>query len=144
MVGHDAPYVMRVTPNGMSEYKDDNEVLRYGRDTESGEVVATWYHSGVRNNDEPVWAMDTDVAWKVSVSVDTILVPHAEHGLFAIDRDEFTERATTLDGRDQYVARASDDFVTKVSDDPDECLRGSLWVTAENGHGGYHKDKNES
>jgi len=134
---------MRVTPNGSSEYHNGNEVLRYGRDTENDEIVATWYHDGLRSESEPAWAMDTDVEWKVSVSVDTILVADAEDGLYAIDREAFAESVETLDGREQCIARASDEFVHFVGD-PNEHLRGHLWITPENAHGGYHKDKNEA
>lgn len=135
---------MHVSPTGASEYHDGNEVGRYGRALGSNEIVFVQYHDGIAGMDEPAWAMDTDVEWKISISVDTILVADAnDNGLYIIDREAFTKNQVEIAGRGQYVARASDDFVTYVGD-PDDHLRGNLWVTAANGHGGYHKDKNEA
>ena len=132
---------MRVTPTGASEYHNGNEVLRYGRDISQGVLVACWYHDGLRSIDEPAWAMDPDVEWKISISADSILVADANNGLYAIDRSEFTENTVVLDGREQYIARASDEHVEYLGD-PNDHLQGHLWITPENAHGGYHKDKN--
>jgi hypothetical protein len=132
---------MRVSPNGNSEYHNGNEVGRYGRDISEGVLAFVWYHDGLRSVDEPAWAMDPDVEWKISVSADIILVADANNGLYAIDRDEFEENTIVLDGREQYVARASDPHVEYLGD-PNDHLQGHLWVTADNAHGGYHQDKN--
>jgi len=132
---------MRVTPNGSSEYHNGNEVGRYGRDISAGEYYFVQYHDGLRSFDEPAWAMDTSVEESVSISVDTILVADENNGLYAIDRDQFTENVTTMDGRKQYIAHESDDYVELVGN-PDNHLRGHLWITPENAHGGYHQDKN--
>lgn len=133
---------MRVSPSGNSEYHHGNEVGRYGRDISAGVLAFVWYHDGVRSIDEPAWAMDPDVEWKISVSADVILVADAHNGLYAIDRDEFTNHTITLDGREQYVARASDDHVTYVGD-PNDHLRGHLWIESGNRvDEGYHKKQN--
>ena len=133
---------MRVTPNGSSEYHNGNEVGRYGRGDDG--AVFVWYHDGLRSESEPAWAMDTDVEWKVSVSVDTILVADAEDGLYAIDREAFAESVETLDDREQCIARASDEFVTYVGD-PNDHLRGHLWIESGNQvDEGYHKRANEA
>jgi hypothetical protein len=135
---------MRVVPNGNSEYHNGNEVLRYGRDIAENSLHAVWYHDGLRCIDEPAWAMDPDVEWKVSVSADTILVADANNGLYAIDTGEFTEHTVTLDGREQYVARASDDHVTYLGD-PNDHLQGHLWIESGNQvDEGYHKQANEA
>jgi len=136
------PNTMRVTANGMSEYHNGNEVGRCGRD-ENRDAVFVHYHDGLRKFDEPAWMMDTDVEWKVSVSVDTILVADNENGLYAVDREAFKDNTVEHDGRTQHIARASDDFVTPLGDLEDH-LQGGLWITPENAHGGYHKAKNES
>lgn len=133
---------MRVTPSGASEYHEGNEVGRYGRDLGAHERVFVWYHSGLRKYDEPAWAMDTDVAFKISISVDTFLVA-SQDGLYAVARDAFEDSVETIDGRDQYVARASDGFVTRVGE-PSEHLQGSLWVESGNEvDEGYHQRRNE-
>jgi len=134
---------MRVTPNGNSEYHEGNEVGRYGRDISAGEFYFIQYHDGLRSFDEPAWAMDTDVEMKVSISVDTILVADANNGLYATDRSTFTKNTVVLDGREQYIARASDEHVEYLGD-PNDHLQGHLWITPENAHGGYHQDKNEA
>lgn len=134
---------MRVSPTGRSIFHDGNEVGRYGRDISAGELYFIQYHDGLRSIEEPAWAMDTDVEWKISVSVDTILVADSEDGLYAIDRDGFQNSTIELDGREQYVARASVEFVEHLGD-PNDHLQGHLWITPENAHGGYHKAKNES
>jgi hypothetical protein len=133
---------MRVTPTGASEYHNGGEIGRYGRDGDA-ETYFVWYHNGLRRADTPKWAMDTDVEWKISISVDTILVADENNGLYAIDRDAFVENVQEMDGREQYVISADDDGVDYYGD-PNDYLRGNLWVTCDNGHGGYHKDKNES
>ena len=130
---------MRVTPTGASEYHNGNEVLRYGRDISQGVLVACWYHDGI--GDEPMWGMDTDVEWKISMSVDTILVADANNGLYAIDREALTEHTRTLDGREQHVVSEMNDGVEYIGD-PNKHLQGYLWITPENAHGGYHQDKN--
>jgi hypothetical protein len=133
---------MRVTPNGASEYHNGNEVGRYGRS--GGDAVFVWYHDGLRSYSEPAWAMDTDVEWKISISVDTILVADAQAGLYAIDRDAFAESIETLDGREQCIASASDDFVTALGD-PNDHLNGGLWIESGNQiDEGYHKRANEA
>jgi hypothetical protein len=135
---------MRVSPTGAGEYKDGNQVLNYGRDIAAGQTYGVWYHCGLESADEPAFAMETDVEAKISVSVDTILVANADYGLFTIDRDGLTSRLMEVDGREQYVVRASDECVTKIDDEPDNHLRGNLWITPENAHGGYHKQQNEA
>ena len=134
---------MRVSPTGAGEYKDGNQVGQYGRNSHNNWLFC-WYHCGLESADEPAFAMETDVEAKISVSVDTILVANTDHGLFSIDRDGLTSRLMEVDGREQYVVRASDEYVSKIDDDPDNHLRGHLWVTPENAHGGYHQDKNEA
>lgn len=135
---------MRVTPNGNSEYHEGNEVGRYGRDIGAGEFVFVWYHDGLRSIDEPAWAMDPDVEWKISISADSILVADANNGLYAIDRSEFTENTVVLDGREQYIARASDEHVEYLGD-PNDHLQGHLWIESGNQvDEGYHKKNNEA
>lgn len=135
---------MRVTPTGQSIYHDGNEVGRYGRDHSANETYFIQYHDGLRSIDEPAWAMDTDVEWKISISVNTILVADAEDGLYAIERGAFTENVITIDGREQCLARASDDFVTYIGD-PNDHLRGHLWIESGNQvDEGYHKRANEA
>lgn len=89
--------------------------------------------------------MDTDVEFKISVSVDIILVADAtEHAVYAIDREAFTENTTTLDGREQYVASASDPHVRKLGE-PNDVLNGNLWIESGNQvDEGYHKAQNEA
>lgn len=132
---------MRVTPNGSSEYHNGNEVGRYGRDISAGESYFVQYHDGIGG--EPLWGMDKEVEKKISVSVDIILVADANNGLYAIDREAFSERVRTLDGREQCMMGEGNDAVTRVGD-PNNHLHGHLWITPENAHGGYHKDKNEA
>ena len=135
---------MRVTPTEQSIFHDGNEIGRYGREIDANEVYLVHYHDGLRSESEPAWAMDTDVEWKVSVSVDTILVADAEDGLYAIDREAFAESVETLDDREQCIARASDEFVTYVGD-PNDHLRGHLWIESGNQvDEGYHKRANEA
>jgi len=135
---------MRVTPSGASEYHEGNEVGRYGRDLGAQERVFVWYHDGLRSIEEPAWAMDTDVEWKISVSVDTLLVADATNGLYAIDRDGFQNSTIELDGREQYVARESDEFVEHLGD-PDDHLQGHLWIESGNEvDEGYHKERGEA
>lgn len=132
---------MRVSPYGASEYHDGNEVGRYGRDHVAKERVFVWYHSGIGN--KALWGMDTDIEYRISPSVDTILVADPNNGLHAIPRDVLTDQQRTLDGREQYVISSEHEAVMHLGD-PDDHLQGHLWVTADNGHGGYHKDKNEA
>lgn len=132
---------MHVTYTGQSEFVDDHEVIRYGYDTDEAETVACWYHSGI--GDEPLWAMETDLEWKISVSVDTILVVDDNNGLYRVPRDALTAQVRELDGREQYVISDEHDAVTPLGD-PGDKLGGDLWITAENAHGGYHKAKNEA
>lgn len=75
--------------------------------------------------------MDPDVEWKISISADSILVADANNGLYAIDRDEFTEHTIELDGREQYIARASDEHVEFLGD-PNDHLNGHLWIESGN------------
>lgn len=135
---------MKVTPNGASEFHDGHEFGRYGRLLGSNDRVFVWYHSGLRCYDEPAWAMQTDAEWKISVSVDTIFVPDPDAGLFRIDRDGLAESREAVDSVEQCVARASDDFVSKVADDPSECLGRGLWMDSDRKETGYHKQKNEA
>lgn len=134
---------MRVTPTGRSEYHNGNEVLRYGQDISAREQYAVWYHDGLRCEDEPAWAMDPDVESKISIQVDTILVADAHNGLYAVSRDSFREHTITLDGREQYVARASDGFVTRLTGDHGDILGGHLWIpSGDKVDEGYHQKKN--
>jgi len=88
--------------------------------------------------------MDKDVEFKISVSTDIILVADANSGLYAIDADEFTDHTIVLDGREQYVARASDEHVEALGD-PNDHLQGHLWIESGNQvDEGYHKQKNEA
>lgn len=88
--------------------------------------------------------MDPDVEWKISISCDSILVADANNGLYAIDRDEFTENTVVLDGREQYIARASDEHVEYLGD-PNDHLQGHLWIESGNQvDEGYHKKANEA
>lgn len=136
---------MRVTPTGRSEYHNGNEVLRYGQDIEAREQYAVWYHDGLRSFEEPAWAMDPDVEAKISIQVGTILVADANHGLFAIDRDAFTDHTIVLDGREQYIARVEDDYVTPITAEHGDVLRGHLWIESGNQvDEGYHKANNEA
>lgn len=124
---------------GQSEYIEDNEVGRYARDLESRDPAFVWYHGGVRMLDERAWAMDPDVAWKVSVSVERFLVPTPD-GVFAIEREPFEESTTDLFDSEQLLARESDDFVTKVGD-PSDLLGHDLWIESGNEvHEGYHQE----
>ena len=134
---------MRVIPNGNSEYYNGGEIGRYGRITSSDSLVFCWYHNGIRSADTPKWAMDTDAEWLISISTERLLVVDENNGLYQIGRNKFTNNVETIDGREQYVATADDEHVEYLGD-PDDYLRGNLWVTCDNGHGGYHKDKNES
>lgn len=135
---------MRVTPTGQSEYHQGNEVLRYGQDISAREQYAVWYHNGLRSFDEPAWAMDPDVEAKISIQVDTILVADENHGLYAIDREEFRDHTIVLDGREQYVARMSDDYVTHITAAHGHVLRGHLWIDSHHKDTHYHKKRNES
>lgn len=134
---------MRVNPTGRSEYHDGNEVGRYGQDISANQQYFCWYHDGVRGFDEPAWAMDTKVESKISFQVHRILVADANHGVFAIDREEFRNHVTHLNGRKQYIARATDDYVTPITADPSGVLRGNLWVESGNQiDEGYHQKAN--
>lgn len=101
---------------------------------ETHDSVFVWYHAGLRGNDEPTWAMGTDVERKISISVDTLFIVHQTEGLFAIDRNGLTydENLVTIDGREQYVAQASDHFVKSLPNDPTDALRGRLWIESGN------------
>jgi hypothetical protein len=122
---------MYVVPTGQSEFHEGGEVFRYGRDTDTGESVVIWYHSGLRNNDQPTWGMQQAVEWKLSISVDTIMVVDNEQGMFAIDRDAFTRETTLVDGEQQYLAQADDECVTHIGD-PTDFLNGKLWIESGN------------
>lgn len=133
---------MRVSPNGNSVYHEGNEVGRYGRDISAGEFVFVWYHDGIGK--EPLWGMDTDVEWKISVSVDTILVADAKNGLYAIPRDAMTSQQRTLDGREQYIISDEHDAVKRLGD-PKDHLQGRLWIESGNQvDEGYHQRQNHA
>lgn len=135
---------MRVLPTGQAEYHNGNEVGRYGRDFNAGISTFVWYHGGISGSSEPTWAMDTDVHYELSVSIDTILVADENHGLYAIDADRFTERTVVMDGREQYIASASDDYVERVGHPRDHLFK-HLWIESGNQvNEGYHKAKNEA
>ena len=138
---------MKVTPDHISEYYNGNEIGRYGRDLHSEQMsqVFVWYHDGFRNADEPAWAMDEDVEFKIGISVKTILVAHPKSKtLYAVDRKEMCERKVTIDEREQFYITASDDFVTEIGD-PNDVLNGHLWVESGNQiDEGYHKAQNEA
>jgi len=138
---------MHITPTGQSLYHEGNQVGRYGLDMDTNETVFIWYHSGLRGNDEPTWSMETDVEWKISVSVDTIFVVDDEAGLFAIDRKalSYDENIIEIDGRTQYLAQASSHFVKSLPQDPTEVLSGNLWIESGNEvDEGYHKEAGEA
>jgi hypothetical protein len=122
---------MRVTPTGASEYREGNEVGRYGLDLHTHDTVFVWYHDGLRSIDEPAWAMDTDVEWKLSVSVDTIIVADATNGLYAIDREWFADRTVEMGGNEQHIARAFESGVDYLGD-PNDHLQGHLWIESGN------------
>lgn len=138
---------MRITPTNQSEYQEGNEVGRYGRNLEATDrgSVFVWYHDGLRSLDEPAWAMDPDLEFKISVSVDVILVADAtEHAVYSIDRDAFTEEKEQFDGNGQFIAKASDPFVRKIGD-PNDVLNGHLWIESGNQvDEGYHKRRGEA
>lgn len=121
---------MHCTPTGQSLYHEGNQVGRYGLDMDTHDTVFVWYHSGLRGNDQPTWAMETDVEWKISISVDTLLVVDNEEGLFAIDRNGMThdERLLTIDGQEQYLVQASDHCVKSLPQEPTDVLKGKLWI----------------
>lgn len=134
---------MRVTPTGRSEYHEGNEVGRYGQDISANQQYFCWYHDGLRSFEEPAWAMDKDVEAKIGIQVDTILVADAHNGLYAVERDAFRDHTITLDGREQFVARASDGFVTRLTGDHGDILGGHLWIPSGNKvDEGYHKKQN--
>jgi len=136
---------MQVSPNHMSEYHNGNHIGRYGRTLNSSQAMFVWYHDGIPSSDEKMWAMDTHVEFKISVSVDVILVADGDsHTVWSIDRDKFVENSKEIDGREQYVAKASDPFVRKVGD-PTDVLNGNLWIESGNQiDEGYHVQQNEA
>jgi hypothetical protein len=135
---------MNVTETGQSVYVDGREPIRYGRDISAGTSHAVWYHCGLHKYDEPSWAMDKDVAQKLSVSVDTLLVP-TQDGLYAVERRPFLQSTEDIDGDEQHVARASDGFVHYVGDDPKDHMSIALSVESGNQvYDDYHKQRNES
>lgn len=133
---------MRVVPTGRNLVHDGNQIGRYGRIVDTDELVFIHYHSGIGG--ECLWAMDTAVEWKISVSVDRIFVVSADNGLHTVDRDVFSDRVRTLDGREQCLISDEHGAVTKLTDDPSDCLNGCLWITNSTAHDGYHKDKNHA
>lgn len=135
---------MHVTPTGQSIYYDGNEIVRYGRDIGRNETYAVCYHDGIPSHDEPAWAMDVDAVERISVSVDTILMADANHGLWAVDRRAFRDNVKAISGRSQCFASASDPYTRKVGE-PREHLSGHLWIESGNQvDEGYHKRKNEA
>lgn len=138
---------MKVSPQHTEVYHDGNMIGRYGRNLQSSGrgAVFVWYHDGIPSFDEPAWAMDSDVEFKISVSVDVLLVADARtHAVWAIDREEFKKQITELDDREQYLARASDSFVRKVGE-PNTILNGNLWIESGNQiDEGYHVKRNEA
>ena len=135
---------MHIVPTGQSEFHNGHEVGRYGRDTDTGDTVFIWYHSGLRGNDQPTWAMETDVEWKISISVDTIFVVDDEQGLFAIDRNGLTydENKLTINSTEQYLVQADDVFVKDIPLDPSDVLTGCLWIESGNEvDENYHQEK---
>jgi len=130
---------MRVTPTGQSLYYEGSQIGRYGR-TES-ETYLIWYNDGIGG--EGIWCMDTEVEWKISVSIDTILVADHENGLYKIPREALTSQKRVMGGREQYCITETHDAVEYLGD-PDDHLRRELWITPEYAHDGYHKAKNES
>lgn len=138
---------MEITPNHRSEYYEGNEIGRYGRNLNADErsAVLVWYHDGLRGEEEPTWAMDEDLEFKISISVDVILVADAtSHAVYSIDREAFRENSVVIDGRDQYIARASDPHVRKLGD-PNDILNGHLWIESGNQvDEGYHKKRSEA
>jgi hypothetical protein len=130
---------MEVTPTGQSEYYEGNQIGRYGRD--GSETYFIVYNDGIGG--EPMWAMDMEVEFKISVSVDTFLIADHENGLYKVPRDALTSQKRVLGGREQYVVTGTHDAVEYLGD-PDDHLRRQLWITPSYAHGGYHKARNES
>jgi len=138
---------MHVTPTGQNLYHEGKQIGRYGRDIGADEVYFCWYHSGLRGNDQPTWAMETGVEWNISVSVDTILVVDNEAGLFAIDRSGMTheDRKITISGSEQYLVQASDHCVKSLPHEPTDVLQGKLWLESGNEiNENYHQKGNEA
>jgi hypothetical protein len=136
---------MRVTPTGQSIYMDGNEAIRYGRDISQNATYAVWYHHGLRKYDEPAWAMGQDLADRLSVSVDYVLVvDQRTTTLYMVDKYDLLESIEEIDGVEQHVAKASDAFVVDVGD-PNEHLNGNLYIESGNEvDEGYHNRKNEA
>jgi len=139
---------MRVVPTGQAEVHDGNQFVQYGRNMDSNNPVAVWYARDFQvpsGEDVPAWSIETDAEWKVSISVDTFLVPTPDT-LYAIDRTAMTrdENFTVIDGVEQFVARADDPFVKELGD-PNDYLRGSLYIESGNQvDEGYHRQRNEA
>jgi len=133
---------MQVTPTGQSEFHNGNEVGRYARDISNGIYAFCWYHEGICG--DPTWAMDKDVEFKISVSVDVIIVADSINGAFAIDRSEFTNHVEIIGGTEEYVARAEMGHVEYLGE-PKQHLKGFLWIESGNEvNENYHQKKNEA
>ncbi|WP_226041202.1 hypothetical protein [Natrinema sp. DC36] len=139
---------MNIVTNGVSVYHEGNQIGRCARDLHASgrKGVFVWYNEGLRRARKGKWTMDVSVEKKISVSIKTILVADASrHAVYAIDREEFVKSSTTKGRRKQYVAKESDDFVEKVSDNPNDILNGNLWIESGNRpdtH--YHVKANEA
>lgn len=132
---------MKLTPTGQSEYYDGNQIGRYAR--EGTETYFVVYNDGVGCS-PPMWAMDIDVEFKVSISVDVFLIADSRNGLYRVPRDALTSQKRMMGGREQYVITATHEAVDCLGD-PNDHLRRQLWIESGNEvDEGYHKRRGES
>ena len=133
---------MTITNTGQMLTHDGRQMLAYARDISANKHYGVWFHDGLRMYDEPAWGMEVAAERKLSVSVDDILVTH-RGTLYHIDRDGLRERQESIGGIDNYVAKASDEYVSALGD-PHEYMNDYLVRDSDHSHGGYHKQQNES
>jgi len=104
---------MAVNPIDSVELSTDGRRYgEYGR-TDGGSLVFVWYHDGLYSYNEPAWAMGGMEEARIDDRVETILVSHFGT-VYAIDREAFGRAYGVLDGIDQLIATASDDFVSRI------------------------------
>lgn len=128
---------MTITHNGdHEETSDGRRFIAYGR-KDNGAKVAVWFHDGLYSYDEPAWGMRGKDEWRIDSEVAEIIALYEGHA-YSIDRDAFTSVVRSIDGIDQFIATASDEWVQSLGRAHNVCddyLSG-------NHRGDYHQRAN--
>jgi hypothetical protein len=75
--------------------------------------VLMWFHSGLYKYNEDAWAMEMEAEEKMCDTVTDIFITSGE-SVYHIDRAALVRAVEDIDDTPQYVAKASDSFVSEV------------------------------